>query len=62
LMVFHQESESGAWLINTKCASAARAAVVAANPAVSANAATRILSVALPLQSLIVSTFLGLRY
>jgi hypothetical protein len=29
---------------------------------VSASAATRILSVALPLQSLIVSTFLGLRY
>src|SRR6266702_1314363 len=56
-MVFHHESESGAWLISTKWASAARAADAAPNPVANVNAVTRILSVALPLQSLIVSTF-----
>jgi hypothetical protein len=62
LMVFHHESESGAWLISTKWASAARAAEAAPNPVANVNAVTRILSVALPLQSLMSPPFSVCRY
>ncbi|GGD67243.1 hypothetical protein GCM10010985_21960 [Caballeronia grimmiae] len=60
-MVFHHESESGAWLMSTNLASGAACAGDVVNNAAlhNAAAAASARSAARPLQRVIVSTYLG---